>query len=262
MRKWRIEDSEELYNITGWGTSYFGINEKGHVIVTPRKDGVAIDLKELVDELQLRDVTAPMLLRFPDILDNRIEKISCCFQKAAAEYGYKGENFIIYPIKANQMRPVVEEMITHGKKFNLGLEAGSKPELHAVIGLNTDPDSLVVCNGYKDEDFIELALLTQKMGKRIFLVVEKLNELNLIARIAKQLNVRPNIGIRIKLASSGSGKWEELPEADSFPHRQPDHQDTPHQERPARGFPILCAAQQDGLQPGVRGHGRRHGRGL
>ena len=209
MRKWRIEDSEELYNITGWGTSYFGINEKGHVIVTPRKDGVAIDLKELVDELQLRDVTAPMLLRFPDILDNRIEKISCCFQKAAAEYGYKGENFIIYPIKANQMRPVVEEMITHGKKFNLGLEAGSKPELHAVIGLNTDPDSLVVCNGYKDEDFIELALLTQKMGKRIFLVVEKLNELNLIARIAKQLNVRPNIGIRIKLASSGSGKWEE-----------------------------------------------------
>ena len=110
MRKWRIEDSEELYNITGWGTSYFGINEKGHVVVTPRKDGVEVDLKELVDELQLRDVTAPMLVRFPDILDNRIEKVSCCFQKAAEEYGYKGENFIIYPIKVNQMRPVVEEM--------------------------------------------------------------------------------------------------------------------------------------------------------
>ena len=124
MRKWRIEDSEELYNITGWGTSYFGINEKGHVVVTPRKDGVEVDLKELVDELQLRDVTAPMLVRFPDILDNRIEKVSCCFQKAAEEYGYKGENFIIYPIKVNQMRPVVEEMINHGKKFNLGLEAG------------------------------------------------------------------------------------------------------------------------------------------
>ena len=209
MRKWRIEDSEELYNITGWGTSYFGINEKGHVYVTPRKDGVAVDLKELVDELQLRDVTAPMLLRFPDILDNRIEKISCCFKQAAQEYGYKGENFIIYPIKVNQMRPVVEEMITHGKKFNLGLEAGSKPELHAVIGVNTDPESLVVCNGYKDESFIELALLTQKMGKRIFLVVEKLNELNLIAKVARRLKVRPNIGIRIKLASSGSGKWEE-----------------------------------------------------
>ena len=161
MRKWRIEDSEELYNITGWGTSYFGINEKGHVVVTPRKDGVEVDLKELVDELQLRDVTAPMLVRFPDILDNRIEKVSCCFQKAAEEYGYKGENFIIYPIKVNQMRPVVEEMINHGKKFNLGLEAGSKPELHAVIAVNTDPESLVVCNGYKDESFIELALLAR-----------------------------------------------------------------------------------------------------
>ena len=188
MRKWRIEDSEELYNITGWGVS---------------------DLKELVDELQLRDVTAPMLVRFPDILDNRIEKISNCFGQASKEYGYNAQNFIIYPIKVNQMRPVVEEIISHGKKFNLGLEAGSKPELHAVIAINTDSDSLIICNGYKDESYIELALLAQKMGKRIFLVVEKMNELRLIAKMAKQLNVRPNIGIRIKLASSGSGKWEE-----------------------------------------------------
>ena len=209
MRKWRIEDSEELYNITGWGTSYFGINENGHVVVKPRKDGVEVDLKELVDELQLRDVAAPMLLRFPDILDNRIEKIAKCFEQASEEYGYKAQNFIIYPIKVNQMRPVVEEIIGHGKKFNLGLEAGSKPELHAVIAVNTDSDSLIICNGYKDESYIELALLAQKMGKRIFLVVEKLNELKLIAQISKQLGVRPNIGIRIKLASSGSGKWEE-----------------------------------------------------
>ena len=209
MRKWRIEDSEELYNITGWGTSYFSINDNGHVVVTPRKDGVAVDLKELVDELQLRDVTTPMLVRFPDILDNRIEKMSSCFKQAAEEYGYKAENFIIYPIKVNQMRPVVEEIISHGKKFNLGLEAGSKPELHAVIAVNTDSYSLIVCNGYKDESYIELALLAQKMGKRIFLVVEKMNELKLIAKMAKQLNVQPNIGIRIKLASSGSGKWEE-----------------------------------------------------
>ena len=209
MRKWRIEDSEELYNITGWGTSYFGINDKGHVVVTPRRDGVTVDLKELVDELQLRDVASPMLIRFPDILDNRIEKMSSCFKQAAEEYGYKAENFIIYPIKVNQMRPVVEEIISHGKKFNLGLEAGSKPELHAVIAVNTDSDSLIVCNGYKDESYIELALLAQKMGKRIFLVVEKMNELKLIAKMAIQLNVQPNIGIRIKLASSGSGKWEE-----------------------------------------------------
>jgi arginine 2-monooxygenase len=166
-------------------------------------------LKELVDELQLRDVAAPTLVRFPDILDNRIEKMSSCFKQAAEEYGYKAENFIIYPIKVNQMRPVVEEIISHGKKFNLGLEAGSKPELHAVIAVNTDSDSLIVCNGYKDESYIELALLAQKMGKRIFLVVEKMNELKLIAKMAKQLNVQPNIGIRIKLASSGSGKWEE-----------------------------------------------------
>ena len=209
MRKWRIEDSEELYNITGWGTSYFSINDAGHVVVTPRRDGVTVDLKELVDELQLRDVASPMLLRFPDILDNRIEKMSSCFKQAAEEYGYKAENFIIYPIKVNQMRPVVEEIISHGKKFNLGLEAGSKPELHAVIAVNTDSDSLIVCNGYKDESYIELALLAQKMGKRIFLVVEKMNELKLIAKMAKQLNVQPNIGIRIKLGSSGSGKWEE-----------------------------------------------------
>ena len=209
MRKWRIEDSEELYNITGWGTSYFSINDAGHVVVTPRRDGVTVDLKELVDELQLRDVASPMLLRFPDILDNRIEKMSSCFKQAAEEYGYKAENFIIYPIKVNQMRPVVEEIISHGKKFNLGLDAGSKPELHAVIAVNTDSDSLIVCNGYKDESYIELALLAQKMGKRIFLVVEKMNELKLIAKMAKQLNVQPNIGIRIKLASSGSGKWEE-----------------------------------------------------
>ncbi len=209
MRKWRIEDSEELYNITGWGTSYFGVNEKGHVVVTPRKDGVEVDLKELMDELQLRDMSAPVLVRFPDILDNRIEKTAKCFEQAAEEYGYKAENFIIYPIKVNQMRPVVEEIISHGKKFNLGLEAGSKPELHAVIAMNTDNDSLIICNGYKDESYIELALLAQKMGKRIFLVVEKMNELKLIARMAKQLNVNPNIGIRIKLASSGSGKWEE-----------------------------------------------------
>ena len=209
MRKWRIEDSEELYNITGWGTSYFSINDAGHVVVTPRRDGVTVDLKELVDELQLRDVASPMLLRFPDILDNRIEKMSSCFKQAAEEYGYKAENFIIYPIKVNQMRPVVEEIISHGKKFNLGLEAGSKPELHAVIAVNTESDSLIVCNGYKDESYIELALLAQKMGKRIFLVVEKMNELKLIAKMAKQLNVQPNIGIRIKLASSGSGKWEE-----------------------------------------------------
>ncbi|PTL33600.1 arginine decarboxylase [Prevotella sp. oral taxon 376] len=209
MKKWTIDDAKELYNICGWGTSYFGINEKGDVYVTPSKDEVQIDLKEVMDELILRDVTPPVLLRFPDILDNRIEKNASCFEKAAKEYGYKGESFIIYPVKVNQMQPVVEEMITHGRKFNLGLEAGSKPELHAVIAVQCQSDSLIICNGYKDQSYIELALLAQKMGKRIFIVVEKLNEIDIIAKAAKKLNVMPNLGIRIKLASSGSGKWAE-----------------------------------------------------
>ncbi|MBO5181018.1 MAG: biosynthetic arginine decarboxylase [Paraprevotella sp.] len=209
MRKWRIEDSEELYNINGWGVNYFGINEKGHVYVTPRKNSVQIDLKEVVDELATRHVTTPMLLRFPDILDNRIEKTANCFNKAAKSYNFQAEHFIIFPIKVNQMRPVVEEIISHGKKYNLGLEAGSKPELHAVLATHMDSDSLVICNGHKDQNFIELALLAQKMGKRVFLVVEKLPELETIVRAAEKLGVRPNMGIRIKLASNGSGKWQE-----------------------------------------------------
>ena len=162
MKKWTIEDSKELYNINGWGTSYFGINNKGNVYVTPCKDGTEIDIREVMDELSLRDVQSPVLLRFPDILDNRIEKTWSCFKKASKEYDYKGENYVVYPIKVNQ-----------------------------------------------DQSYIELALLAQKMGKQIFIVVEKPNELELIAREAKKLGVRPNIGIRIKLASSGSGKWEE-----------------------------------------------------
>ena len=209
MKKWTIEDSEELYNIKGWGTSYFGINDKGHVYVSPVKNDVKIDLCEVMDELALRDVTPPVLLRFPDILDNRIEKIASCYEKAAKEYDFQGQSFIIYPIKVNQMEPVVSEIISHGRKFNLGLEAGSKPELHAVIAQQCKSDSLIICNGYKDESYIELAMLAQKLGKHIFIVVEKLNEIDVIARTAKRLNVMPNIGIRIKLASSGSGKWAE-----------------------------------------------------
>ncbi|MCH5346582.1 MAG: biosynthetic arginine decarboxylase [Muribaculaceae bacterium] len=209
MRRWRVEDSAELYNIHGWGRRYFSINERGHVTVTPREGYASVDIKEVLDELQVRDVSCPVLLRFPDILDNRIEKIARCFKKAAQEYKYEAQNFIIYPIKVNQMRPVVEEIVTHGKKFNIGLEAGSKPELHAVLATNIAENALIICNGYKDEDYIELALLAQKMGRRIYLVVEKLNELKLITSLAKRIGIKPNIGIRIKLNSSGSGKWEE-----------------------------------------------------
>ena len=212
INKWRIEDSAELYNIDGWGLNYFSINEKGHVSVKPKQSFADVDLVDIMTELQSRNITAPMLLRFPDILDNRIEKISSCFKKAAEEYNYVAENFVIYPIKVNQMRQVVEEIVGHGKKFKIGLEAGSKPELHAVLAINTadmSEHSPIICNGYKDRGYVELALLAQKMGRRIFLVVEKLNELALIAEVANRLNIKPNLGIRIKLSSSGSGKWEE-----------------------------------------------------
>ena len=209
MRKWRVEDSEELYNIRGWGRNYFSINDKGHVTVTPRQGYASVDLKEIMDELQVRDISAPVLLRFPDILDNRIEKISNCFKQASEQYNYQSQNYMIYPIKVNQMRQVVEEIVSYGKKFNIGLEAGSKPELHAVLATNIAENALIICNGYKDASYIELALLAQKMGRRIYLVVEKLNELQLIADISKRLKIRPNVGIRIKLSSTGSGKWSE-----------------------------------------------------
>jgi arginine decarboxylase len=211
MRKWKIEDSSELYAINGWGNGYFDINQEGNVIVTPRKNGVSIDLKELVDELQLKDVSLPVLLRFPDILDDRIETISKCFETASNEYGFKGKYYTIYPIKVNQVRPVVEEIMRYGIKFNIGLEAGSKPELHAVLAITNNPEALIICNGYKDEEFIQLALLAHKMGKQIFIVVEKLNELKLIIELSKKLRVKPNIGIRIKLASSGAGNGK-IPE--------------------------------------------------
>ena len=209
MRRWRIDDSAELYNINGWGRNYFSINDRGHVVVTPRAGMAAVDLREVMDELKVKDISSPVLLRFPDILDNRIEKISHCFANAAETYNYTARNYMIYPIKVNQMRPVVEEIVSYGKRFNIGLEAGSKPELHAVLATNIDENALIICNGYKDESYIELALLAQKMGRKIYIVVEKLNELNLIADIARRLKITPNVGMRIKLSSTGSGKWSE-----------------------------------------------------
>ena len=209
MRKWKVDDSIELYNINSWGKDYFSVNTEGNVVVRPKEGGPEVDLRKLMEELQLHDISLPLLLRFPDILNNRIAKISQCFDRAAKEYDYKAESYIVYPIKVNQMRPVVEELISHGNNYHVGLEAGSKPELHAVLSLNFDSDSMIICNGYKDESYIKLALLAHKMGRKIFLVVEKMMELRTIARLAKSMGIKPNIGIRIKLASSGSGKWEE-----------------------------------------------------
>lgn len=209
MRKWKIDDSKELYNIDSWGKDYFSINNEGNVIVRPRENGPEIELKKLLEDLQHHDVSLPVLLRFPDILHNRIAKISKCFANASQEYDYQAKSYIVYPIKVNQMRPVVEELISHGNQYNIGLEAGSKPELHAVLSLNFDSDSIIICNGYKDESYIELALLAQKMGRKIFIVIEKMMELKILAALSKRMKILPHIGIRIKLSSSGSGKWEE-----------------------------------------------------
>ncbi len=209
MRKWSIEDTNEIYNITGWGGAYFSINSKGNISVSPRQNGQKIDLKEIVDELILRDVSMPVLLRFPDILDDRIETLVKSFNNSATEYNFQGKYYAIYPIKVNQSRPVVEEILRYGTKFNIGLEAGSKPELQAILALSQNPDALIICNGYKDETFIELALLAKKMGKNVIVVVEKLNELKLISHIAKKYKIEPSIGIRVKLSTAGSGKWEE-----------------------------------------------------
>ncbi|MBI5428241.1 MAG: biosynthetic arginine decarboxylase [Nitrospinae bacterium] len=208
MQKWNIEKSLELYNIEGWGAGYFGINERGHLIVRPNKlADQAIDLKLLIDDIYEKGYTLPALIRFSDILRSSIRDLTSAFRNAAQEHNYTGEYHGVYPIKVNQQRQVVEEIVKFGREYNIGLEAGSKPELHACLAIMDNPAALLICNGYKDEPFIRLALMGQKLGKRVFIVVEKLDELRLIIRVARELHIRPNIGLRIKLFSAGSGRW-------------------------------------------------------
>jgi len=206
MKKWTSSDSARIYNIKGWGKDYFGINKKGNIEVNLPNSRV--DLHDIVGELSSRDINTPLLFRFPEIFESRVKLISLAFRSAKEEFGYKSDFYSVYPIKVNQMKPVVEEIAKLGRKYNIGLEAGSKPELHAVLAVAED-DAPIICNGYKDEDYIELALLAQKMGRNIYLVVEKLNEVKQIISIAKKYSIRPNIGVRVKLSSTGSGKWED-----------------------------------------------------
>ncbi|GAB5466382.1 MAG: biosynthetic arginine decarboxylase [Candidatus Kapaibacteriales bacterium] len=208
MAKWNTDEAKELYNVQGWGAGFFDISDEGEV--TASIEGMKpVSLFELTESMEQTDLQTPLLIRFPQIIESRIGLIYNCFKNAAKEYGYKGKSVTVYPIKVNQMRHVVEEIVNAGEKYNIGLEAGSKPELHAVLSLAKNDDAPIICNGYKDEEFIELALLATKMGKEVILVVEKLNELKLIIKTAKRLKVDANIGIRIKLVSSGSGKWED-----------------------------------------------------
>src|SRR5215475_7190318 len=208
MDQWKVHDAVETYGIRHWGKGYFGVNSAGHVTVHPNKrPEQAIDLKELVDQLQLRGIQLPILLRFTDILRHRVGEIHEAFQAAMQEFGYQGKYCCVYPIKVNQQRHVVEEILDFGKQYNFGLEAGSKPELLAVLALTNGGETPIICNGFKDDEFIKMTILACKMGKHIIPVVEKFSELELIVRYAEDLNVRPTIGVRIKLGARGAGRW-------------------------------------------------------
>jgi arginine decarboxylase len=208
-RKWTVADSAETYGIRYWSNGYFSVSDLGHVVCHPQgSEAGSIDLKELVDEVVRRGIGLPLLIRFSDILKSRVVDLHEAFRRAMTEYGYKGDYRGVYPIKVNQHRYVVEEITQFGRPYHYGLEAGSKPELLAVMGILDDDEALIVCNGYKDEEYIETALMCSKLGRKVLIVVEKFSELELITNTAKKIGVRPRIGMRIKLTSKGSGRWE------------------------------------------------------
>ncbi len=209
MKQWTIQDSADVYSIKNWGKGYFGINEEGNVSVHPNKrEAQSIDLKRLVDELILRGINLPVLVRFTDILKHRVGEIHEAFSNAITENAYQGGYSCVYPIKVNQQRHVVEEIVEFGKPYGFGLEAGSKPELLAVLALSNNGEAPIICNGFKDDEFIEMVILAQKLGKKVIPVVEKFSELELILKYAEKHGVRPAIGVRVKLATKGSGRWE------------------------------------------------------
>jgi arginine decarboxylase len=209
MDQWKLQDAIETYGIRHWGKGYFGVNRAGHVTVHPNKHPEqSIDLKELVDQLQTRGIQLPILLRFTDILRHRVGEIHTAFKGAIQKFDYQGGYCCVYPIKVNQQRHVVEEFLDFGKPYGFGLEAGSKPELLAVLALaNGSNDTPIICNGFKDDEFIQTAMLARKIGKQVIPVVEKFTELEAIVRYAEEVKVRPAIGLRAKLASRGAGRW-------------------------------------------------------
>ncbi|HSD66338.1 MAG TPA: biosynthetic arginine decarboxylase, partial [Vicinamibacteria bacterium] len=210
LRAWTVKDSIELYNVGGWGRDFFTINEAGNIEVTPAGPGsLPIDLKELVDDLRSRGLNLPVLIRFSDILRTRVEQLFGAFQQAIAENDYKGAFRGVYPIKVNQQRHVVEELMEYGRPHNLGIEAGSKPELLVALALQENPEALILCNGYKDRAFIETALLAQKLGRRVVITMDRSGELDTILAAAAELDLRPVIGVRARLTTKGAGKWVE-----------------------------------------------------
>jgi len=205
---WDIQSARNLYNIHRWGAEYFDINEAGHAIARPLRDaGATVDLTDIIEEAKARGLKLPVLVRFQDLLRHRVESINLAFRAAIAEFSFQGKYRGVFPIKVNQLREVVEEILDAGRAYDFGLEVGSKPELFVGLALQSPLGSLIVCNGYKDADFIRMALLGTKLGKKVIMVVEKLEELRQIITISKQLGVEPLIGIRARLLSKGGGKW-------------------------------------------------------
>jgi arginine decarboxylase len=206
--EWDVEAAISTYNVDGWGTGYFTVNAAGNAEVRPLKEkGGAIDILDVVNEARDRGLGFPLVIRFQDLLRHRVESVNCAFQKAIEEFGYKNHYRGVFPIKVNQLREVIEEIVDAGQEFHFGLEAGSKPELVAALAMHKDPESLVICNGYKDRAFIRIALMGRKLGKSVIIVVEKLEELEQAIRASKEVGVEPLIGIRVRLYSKGSGKW-------------------------------------------------------
>ena len=206
--RWSSQDARELYDVASWGKGYFSVSDDGNVLVHPEKDPLrSIDLKKLIDTLVLRGIPLPILIRFAEILKHRLGEMHDAFDVAIREHKYNGRYCLVYPIKVNQQRQVVEEVLEFGKPYGFGMEAGSKPELLAVMAL-VDNDTQIICNGFKDDEYIEMAMMAQKMGRKIIPVVEKYTELGLIEQYSARVGVRPTIGIRAKLASRGSGRWK------------------------------------------------------
>ncbi len=206
---WSTEKAIQYYNIAGWGAGFFSVNEKGHVVVHPHgPGGPTIDIMDVLEDIRERKIGLPCLVRFQDVLRARVKNINEAFRKAIAEMSYAGSYYGVYPIKVNQMREVVEEILDAGAPYHYGLEAGSKGELLVVLGYNTDPEAITICNGYKDEEFLRLALLGRKLGRKIVVVVERLSELPHLLKLAEEMGVEPLVGLRSKLTTRGTGKWE------------------------------------------------------
>src|SRR5712691_3599710 len=207
-QRWTVDDSAALYMIGRWGAGYFGVRPNGDMTVAPlQENGTAIPILDALREAQALNLNTPILIRFQDLLRHRVEGLNSAFQRAIADHNYRGTYRGVFPIKVNQLREVVEEILDAGKPFNYGLEVGSKPEIYAGLAVHNDPESLIVCNGYKDAAYIRMAMLGRKLDKKIILIAEKLSELRAITKIAAEMNVEPWIGIRVRLVSKGSGKW-------------------------------------------------------